>query len=155
MQLYARSTIARKSFLRVRITDGTRSPNALDNPALKTGSVWESSPKKPIHLSHREREAILSWTLLASVRWHFGGNTLWRSQFHSDQLAHAALLHCHPIKNIGFGNSAFVVCDDNKLALLYEALQYTDKPVDVAFVHCRIHFVENAKRAWAHHVNRE
>ena len=61
----------------------------------------------------------------------------------------------HAVKNVGFGNGAFVVCDNDELALLYEALQHADKTVDVAFVHCRVHFVEDAERTRAHHVNRE
>ena len=47
------------------------------------------------------------------------------------------------------------MCHDDELALLYESLQHADEAVDVTFIKRRIHFIENAERAWPHHVNRE
>ena len=78
-----------------------------------------------------------------------------RRQLHSNEPAHAPFFHCHTVKNIGFRNGAFVVRDDNELALLYEAIEHADKTIDVAFVHRGIHLVENAERARPYHVNRE
>ena len=80
---------------------------------------------------------------------------MWRGQFHPNQLAYAAFLHCHAVQHVGLGNGALVVRDDDELALFYEPVQHADKSVDVALVHRRVHFVENAKRAWPHHVNCE
>src|SRR5438034_7972194 len=59
------------------------------------------------------------------------------------------------VKYVGLGDGAFVVRDDDELTLFYEPVQHADKAVDVAFVHCRIHFVENAERTWSYHVNCE
>src|SRR5206468_9012704 len=114
-----------------------------------------SSSDKPSHLPHCQHEEPLCRILFASVRRQVFGDLLWHSQFHSNQFAHAALFHCHSVKNIGFGNGAFVVSDDNELALLYEAVQDADKAVDVAFIHRCIHFIENAERARSHHVDGE
>src|SRR4030095_1389247 len=105
-------------------------------------------------LPRRKRETLLS-RLLFCVRKRFGGNLLWRSQFHSTQLAYATLFHRYAVQYVGLGNGAFVVRDDDKLTLFYEPVQHADKAVDVAFVHCRIHFVENAERTRSYHVNRE
>src|SRR6266566_3139279 len=85
----------------------------------------------------------------------FGGDLVWRGQLHPYQLAHAALFHRYTVQHVGLGNGAFIVRDDDKLTLFYEAIQHTDKPVDVALIHGRIHFVENAERTWSHHVDCE
>src|SRR4029077_7727564 len=106
-------------------------------------------------LSHRQSEALLSWLLFASVGGYFRRSLHRRSQLHSHQSAHAALFHCYSVKNVGFGNGAFGLRDDDELALFYKTLQHADKAVDVAFVHCRIDFIENTERTWPHHVNGE
>ena len=43
--------------------------------------------------------------------------------------------------------------DDDELALLHEPVEHADEAVDVVFVERRIHFVENAERTRAYHVN--
>src|SRR5437016_14032568 len=106
-------------------------------------------------LPHRQRETPLCGVLFASVRSYFSCNVPGVRQLHSNELAHTAFFHCHTVKNIGFRNGAFVVGDDNELALLYEAVEYADKTIDIAFVHCGIHLVENAEWARPYHVNRE
>ena len=97
----------------------------------------------------------MSWLLFASVGGYFSRSLHRRSQLHSHQPAHAALFHCYSVENVGFGNGAFVVRDDDELALFYKTLQHADKTVDVAFVHCRIDFIENTERTRPHHVNGE
>src|SRR5947199_3001099 len=99
-----------------------------------------SSSDKPSHLPHCQHEVPLCRILFASVRRQIFGDLLWHCQFQSNQFAHAALFHCHSVKNIGFGNGAFVVGDDNELALLYEAVYDADKEVVVAFIPCCIYY---------------
>src|SRR5258705_3676316 len=43
----------------------------------------------------------------------------------------------------------------SKLALLHESVEHVDETVNIVFIEWRIHFVENAERAWAHHINRK
>ena len=78
-----------------------------------------------------------------------------RNQFHSDQFAHAAFLHRHAVEHIGLRDGAFVVGDDDELALLDEALEHGDEAVDVTLIERRVDFVEHAKRTRSHHVNCE
>ena len=77
----------------------------------------------------------------------------WRGHFHSYQFADPAFFHRHAVKDIGLGDGALVVGDDDELALRDEAIQHPDKAIDVRLVERRIHFVEHAERTRPHHVN--
>src|SRR4029450_4925225 len=102
---------------------------------LQAGSLRSPESKLP----RCKHETLLS-RLLFYVRKRFGGELLWCSQFHPHELAHAALFHRYTVQYVGLGDGAFVVRDDDELTLFYEPVQHADKAVDVAFVHCRIHF---------------
>src|SRR5947207_45504 len=76
----------------------------------------------------RNASRYFSWTGASVGAFFFLGRAGWGTcaggasrlrwgQLHSDQFAHSALLHCHAVKNIGFGNGAFVVSDDDELTL--------------------------------------
>ena len=93
--------------------------------------------------------------LSVAVGCRFGGDLARRGQFHADQFAYAALFHGHAVKHIRLCNRPFIVRHDDELTLGNEPLKHADKAVNVAFIEWRIDFVENAKRARPHHVNRE
>src|SRR5262245_30293265 len=52
-----------------------------------------SCPPPDGKLPRCNRETLLSRLLFSSIRECFGGDLVWRGQFHPNQLAHAALFH--------------------------------------------------------------
>jgi hypothetical protein len=61
-------------------------------------------------------------------------------QLHSYQFAHPSFFHGHAVKNIGLGNGALIMGDDDELALRDKPLQHLDKAIDVGFIERSIHF---------------
>src|SRR5205085_11128452 len=43
-------------------------------------------------------------------------------EFHPDEFAHAAFFHGHAVKNVGLGDGALVVGDDDELTLRHETV---------------------------------
>ena len=59
------------------------------------------------------------------------------------------LLHGHAIQRVGHADGSLVVRDDEKLRVINEPLEHTNKPVDVGLVQRRIQLVQHTKRARA------
>ena len=55
-------------------------------------------------------------------------------KFDADKFTDPVLFHGHAVQNIRFSDRSFVMRDDDKLALLDEAVQDLDKPANVGLV---------------------
>ena len=65
------------------------------------------------------------------------------------------LLHGHAIQRVGHADGSLVVRDDEKLRVIDEPLEHTNKPVDVGLVQRRIQLVQHTKRARADLIDRK
>lgn len=73
----------------------------------------------------------------------------------ADDFADAVFFHGDAVDDVCAGDGAFVVGDDEELALGDEAVEDFDEAFDIGFVEGGVHFVEDAEGAGLDHVDSE
>src|SRR5213082_3159806 len=111
----------------------------MEGHALSCSNFTSPTPRRPPNQRPARLAFCSPWPFSARANWRCeeagsccaGGRG---RQFHPDQFAHAAFFHGHAIKYVCLRDRAFVVGDDDELALRNETVEHSNKTVDVALI---------------------